>query len=200
MPTKETEAKFLDVDFAKIREKLGVVGAKQLRPMTQLRRAILETPAMRAVGAFARVRDEGDGTITLTYKQHAKLELGGATEISLVVDDFQKAIEIAEEFGLTYKSYQESRREIWQLGDTMIMLDEWPWLNSFVEVEAETAEAVKMAADRLGFDWQDAIFGGIMIAYQHQYPDMAANASVIDLPKVQFDDPIPAMFYSNSTK
>jgi adenylate cyclase class 2 len=194
MPIQETEAKFLDIDITGIREKLGSVGAKQLMPTTPLRRAILETPEMRAKEAFARVRDEGD-RVTVTYKQHAKLELGGALETPLTADsiDFESAVEFIEALGIPCKSYQETRRETWELETAVITIDEWPWLNPFVEIEANTDEAVKATAGKLGFDWEKAVFGGINIVYQRQYPHLDDKASIVDLPEVKFDDPLPEM-------
>jgi hypothetical protein len=40
----------------------------------------------------------------------------------------------------------------------------------FIEIEAASEMAVKAAADKLGFDWNDAAFGDIMTAYRAEYP------------------------------
>jgi adenylate cyclase class 2 len=195
MPIKETEAKFLNVNPEQIREKLGAMGAKLVEPSIPVRRAILETPEMRAKEAFVRVRDEG-GRVTVVYKQHAKLELGGAIEIPLKADniDFKTAVEYNKAIldGCS-ESYQETRRETWELENAEVVIDEWPWLNPFIEVEADTGEAVKAAAEKMGFDWQEAVFGGINIVYQKQYPHLDDRASITKLPVVRFGDPLPEM-------
>lgn len=195
MPTQETEAKFLNVNLDGIRERLGSIGAKLAEPSVPVRRAILETPEMRAKEAFVRIRDEG-GKVTVVYKQHAKLELGGAVEILLPGDNinFERAVEYHKAIldGCS-ESYQETRRETWDLEGVMITLDEWPWLNPFVEVEADTGEAVKTAAEQMGFSWQEAVFGGINIVYQMQYPHLDDRASITKLPVVRFSDPLPEM-------
>jgi len=139
-----------------------------------------------------RVRDEGN-KVTATYKQHADLSFGGAREIEVVVDDFEMAVKLFEATGLVSKSYQETKREVWSLSDATITIDIWPWLEPLVEIEAKTQESVKAAAAALEFDWKDAVFGGIMVAYQHQYPNLAPAASIIDLPEVKFDMPLPDM-------
>jgi len=194
MPTPETEAKFLNVDIAAVREKLGAAGATQLVSMTPVRRAILETPELRAQEAFARVRDEGD-RVTVTYKQHAKLELGGAIEIPLKADciDFESAVDFIEALGIPCRSYQETRRETWKLDTAVVTIDEWPWLDPFVEIEADTGDEVREAAEKMGFEWSKAVFGGINIVYQLKYPHLGSNASIIDLPEVKFDMPLPEM-------
>ena len=190
---QEIEAKFLQIDLDKMRSKLGAASAELVMPMTDLKRAILETPEMRARDAFIRVRDEGGGKVTATYKQHASLSLGGARELSIVVDDFEETVKLFEATGLTYKSYQETKREEWSLNGVMVTIDIWPWLETLVEIEGKDEEAVKSAAAALHFDWKDAVFGGIMVAYQHQYPQLDSNASIIDLAEVKFDTPIPKL-------
>lgn len=195
MAIQETEAKFLNINPDKIRGKLGSIGAKLLEPSISVRRVILETPEMRAKDAFVRVRDEG-GRVTVVYKQHAKLELGGAVEESFPVDDsdFDEAVKaVRATLGNCSESYQETRRETWQLNKVVVTLDEWPWLNPFVEVEADTGEAVKTAAETMGFDWQEAVFGGINIVYQMQYPHLDEKATITKLPVVRFSDPLPEM-------
>lgn len=195
MAIQETEAKFINIKLDEVRERLGSAGAKLVMPSTPLRRVILETPEMQAKDAFVRIRDEGD-KVTVVYKQHAKLELGGAIEISLPGDsiDFEGAVEFAEAIlGNHSKSYQETRRETWQLDTAAITIDEWPWLNPFVEIEADSEEEVKAAAERLGFDWQEAVFGGINIVYQLQYPHLDNKASITKLPVVKFGEPLPTM-------
>lgn len=189
----EIEAKFLNINLEEVRAKLSAVGAEQLTQMRPLRRTILETPEMRAKGAFVRIRDEGD-KITAVYKQHAKPELGGATEISLIVDNFEAAIDLFRAVGVVYKSYQETKRETWQLDGAVVTLDVWPWLEPLVEIEGESEGTVQKVATSLGFNWSEAAFGGIMVAYQRKYPNMDPKASIIDLAEVKFDDPLPEMF------
>lgn len=189
---KEIEAKFIRVDPEDIRARLGAAGAQLVMPTTLLKRAILNTPQMHAEEAFVRVRDEGD-RITMVYKQHASLELGGANEIPLEVDDFKMAIHFLEKIGLTYKSYQETRREIWSFNNTQVTIDEWPWLDPLIEIESESGEEVQAAAAALGFKWHNAVFGGIMVVYQDKYPHINLTDSIIDLREVKFDTPLPDM-------
>ena len=189
---KEIEAKFIRVNPEDVRARLGAAGAQLVMPMTLLKRAILDTPEMNREEAFMRVRDEGD-RITMVYKQHARLALGGANEIPLGVDDFHMAIQLLEKIGLIYKSYQETRRETWTFNNTQITIDEWPWLDPLIEVESESEEAVQATANTLGFEWKDAVFGGIMVVYQEKYPGLTPTDSIINLREVKFDTPLPDM-------
>lgn len=50
------------------------------------------------------------------------------------------------------------------------MIDEWPWLKPFIEIEGETEEVIKATAEKLGLSWSDAVFGDVMVAYQLRIP------------------------------
>jgi predicted adenylyl cyclase CyaB len=188
---QEIEAKFLQINLEDVRARLAAAGATLVMAMADLKRALLETPEMRAKDAFIRVRDEGEGKLTATYKQHASATLGGANEIELVIDDFEAAVKLFEAIGLKYKSYQETKREVWSLKGAIVTLDLWPWLDPLVEIEADSGETVKAAATALQFAWGDAVFGGIMVAYRHQYPHLDPKASIGDIRTVTFDAPLP---------
>lgn len=186
----EIEAKFLNVDFDDIRRKLTALGGVCEQPMRLMRRVVFEVPQSPHKGFdFVRVRDEGD-KVTLTYKHfHNEDVISGVTEHETTVGDFDAMVELLKIFGLEYKSLQESHRETWRLGDVEVVLDEWPWLNPYIEIEGVSERHVEDVAKKLGFSWKDAVFGPTPQAYQAQYPDGDA-AQLINVPRVAFDDPI----------
>jgi adenylate cyclase, class 2 len=186
----EFEAKFLKVSHEEIRKKLQFVGAMLQHPMRHMRRVIIENDELRAKGAFLRVRDEGD-KITLTFKQFNDLSVDGAKEYEVVVSDFDKIVALLAAAGLPYKSLQESKRETWSYENAEIVLDEWPWLDPYIEIEADSEEKVIAVARVLGLDWSDAVFGDVMAAYRVQYPHLSERDTVGNLPTVCFGDPLP---------
>lgn len=191
----ETEAKFLDVDFEAVRARLKVAGGVCEKPMRLMRRAIIDFPdnrLQRERDAYVRVRDEGDKT-TLTYKQFNSLSVSGAQEIETTVESFEDTIKLFEAIGLSTRSLQESRRETWRLGEVEVVLDEWPWLNPYIEIEGEDEDTIKAVAEKLGFDWKNAIFGDVMAAYRAQYPHLTEKETVGSLPEVRFDSVLPEM-------
>lgn len=153
----EYEAKFLNVDIEDIRQRLQSLGATLAKPMRLMRRVTIDTPEMKQKGAFVRVRDEGD-CVTITYKQFDSLSVDGAKEHEVVVDDFGNTIALLAAAGLSYGSFQESKRETWKFEDVEIMIDEWPWLNPYIEVESMSVEKVKAFSEQLGFSWESAVF------------------------------------------
>lgn len=138
------------------------------------------------------MRDEGD-KVTLTYKQFNKLSIDGARECEVNVSDFQSTINLLKLIGLPYRSFQESKRESWLLDGAEIVLDEWPWLNPYIEIEGDGEAHVRNISEILGFRWSDAIFGDIMSVYRIQYPSLKEDDLIGNIPEVRFGDPPPKM-------
>lgn len=186
----EFEAKFLNIDFDSLRNVLAKFGAECTQPMRLMRRAIIETPDLKKDNAFVRLRDEGD-KVTLTYKRFEALSVDGAQEHEIVVSDFREALALLSAAGLSHRSLQESKRETWALDGAEIVLDEWPWLNPYIEIEADSEQQVRETAEKLGFDWNDAVFGDVMAAYRAQYPHIGESDTVGNIANVKFGDPLP---------
>lgn len=188
----EIEVKFVDIDIDDIRARLEKAGATLVQPMRLMKRALIETPEMNARHAYLRIRDEGD-KITATYKQFTENSLTGAKEREIIVSDFDETIAIFVEFGLHYHTFQESKRETWKYNNVEVVVDEWPWINPYIEIEGDSEEAVKLAAKELGFDWHDAVFGSVDVIYNIEYPDMTVRG-VIDIEEVRFGEDVPKEF------
>jgi adenylate cyclase class 2 len=191
----EIEVKFLAVNHDMIRAKLAEIGAACEQPNRLMRRVIFDDPALKEKNAFVRVRDEGSG-ITITYKQFDSLSIDGAKEIEVTVNDFDAAVELIKSTGLSARSIQESKRETWLLGATEIVLDEWPWLKPYIEIEGASEQELKDTADKLGLDWNDAVFGDVMAAYRAEYPWLDESQTIGTIAEVRFDDPLPELLVS----
>jgi adenylate cyclase class 2 len=191
----EIEVKFLNVDFDEVRAKLVELGGVCEQPMRLMRRTLVDIHR-RSEGedfsSFLRLRDEGD-KVTLTYKKFEKKSLTGASEREIIVSDFDETKAILEESGITFTTFQESMRETWRVGDGEVVLDEWPWIPRYIEVEGPTEKIVKDLAADLGFSWDDAVFGSADVIYAKEFPNRTVRG-VIDIPEVRFGDPVPAVF------
>lgn len=188
----EIEVKFINITIDTIQQRLLAAGAVCEQPMRLMRRALMETPDMAAKDAFLRLRDEGN-KVTLTYKQHLKTGIEAANEIETTVDDFDAAKALLEASGMIFHTYQESRRETWKLRDVEVVIDEWPWMPPYIEIEGDNEASIREAAATLGFSWDEAVFGGVDVVYRMLYPAMSVRG-VIDIPLVRFDDPVPQEF------
>ena len=188
----EFEVKFVNVELGIIRMQLKKNGAKLTQKMRTMRRAIIDNSDMKNKNAFLRVRDEGD-KITLTYKQFDNLSVDGAKEYEIIVNDYQATIDLLKATGLPYRSLQESKRETWKFGDAEIVLDIWPWLNPYVEIEGKSEVHVREISEQLDFDWNEAVFGDVMAAYRIQYPHLTDEDTVGSIFEVKFGDPLPKL-------
>lgn len=197
----EIEAKFTNVDHDEIRGKLKSLGGICEQPMRLMRRAVFHSDAMESQNGFLRVRDEGH-RVTMTYKEFdGSGTIHGIQEVETTVGDFDAAIAICERAGMVKESYQETKRETWRLGETEVVLDEWPWINPYIEIEGPSEQVVRDTAERLGFDFQDALFGGVAVVYLQEYGHLENPKAVADiinrkLPVIRFEDPAPAIITS----
>ena len=192
----EIEVKFCRVDFDDIRTKLREHGGVCEQPMRTMRRTVLDGGSLReGKDSYVRVRDEGH-RVTMTYKQFDSLSLHGAKEIEFEVGDYQKAVDLLVQTGLSASTQQETRRENWRVGDVEVMLDEWPWLDPYIEIEGPDEDSVRELSEKLGFSWEDAVFGDVMAAYRVQYPHLDLNDTIAIIPQVRFGDPLPEILKS----
>ena len=186
----EYEAKFININIEEMRNVLKMSGAILEKPMRLMRRVTIDTPELKKKGAFVRIRDEGD-RVTITYKQFDSLSVDGAKEHEVIVNNFDESIALFAAAGLPYGSFQESKRETWSIGTAEVVIDEWPWLNPYIEIESDGKNQVKEVAKKLGFNWRDAVFGDVMAAYRKQYPHLKEDDTVGNIPEVRFGDPLP---------
>jgi len=189
----EIEVKFLDINHDDARRRLTRAGAKLEIPIRLMRRTVFDFPDSRlekSVDGFLRVRDEGH-RITTTYKQfNEALSIDGAKEIETVVGDYDAMIALYKAIGLVAKSEQESKRENWQLDDCEVVLDEWPWLKPYLEIEGPSEQALRAAAKKLGYDWKYAVSGSVTAAYRAEY-DIPRKVSIAATPRIAFGEPVP---------
>ena len=166
----EIEAKWLNIDIAEMRKRLISAGAKLITPERLMVRSVFDYSDKRLekIGGWVRVRDEGD-KITLSYKQLNDRTIHGTQEVTVIVDDFASTCAFLESIGLVKTSFQETRRESWKIGDTEIELDTWPWIPSFIEIEAKDEDTLIKTAEALGLDYLQALHGSVETAYQAVY-------------------------------
>jgi adenylate cyclase class 2 len=96
--------------------------------------------------------------VRLTFKGAGE-RIGGALsrkEIELVVNDFDQAQQFLESLGYRVAAVYEKYRAMYEMGTSMITLDELPFGN-FVEIEAEDPEQITKLALQLNLNPGTAI-------------------------------------------
>ena len=181
----EYEATFANINKDEVRERLQKAGATLVRPEYLQKRIPFHLPQeKRSKHSWLRVRDEG-GEATLSLKTVDGDKIENQKELLLHIDNFDTAVSMLEAIGCEPKSYQETKRELWKLDGVEVTIDEWPFLEPFVEIEGISEEAVKECADTLGFVWSDALFCAVGKLYEMKYgmPEDEINVAK----KIAFD-------------
>ncbi len=188
---EEVEVKFLEVDHDQVRSKLASLGATLEHPNRLMRRTMFDFPDGKLAKSHARlrVRDEDD-KLTVTYKSEGSGSY--AHEIETTIGSYQAMTELLEAIGLHGFSVQESKRETWRYDNVEIVLDEWPWLAPYIEIEGPDEASIRTAASALGFDWADAKYGSVDTAYCHQYPGMTQDETIGAIGNVSFEGTMPS--------
>lgn len=182
----EYEATFTNVIKDDIRSKLTFLNADLIKPEFMQKRVVFHLPSGHEIkGAWMRVRDEGDKT-TMSLKIVDGDHITDQKEICIGISDFKLAVELLKTIGCEEKAFQESKRELWKLNDVEITIDEWPFLEPFVEIEGPSEEKVRDIADKMGFEWEKAKFCAVGTLYAEKY-SMSENVINNDTPRIVFD-------------
>lgn len=182
----EYEATFTNVNKDDIRQKLKTVGATKVKDEFLQRRSVFRLPESNQIkGGWLRVRDEGD-RVTMSLKIIDGETIADQKEIQIVVDSFTQAKELLVSIGCQEKAFQESRRELWLLDRVEITIDEWPFLEPFVEVEGDSEEIVKTVSEKLGFDYSQAKFCSVDTLYSEKY-GLSVDRINNQTPQILFD-------------
>lgn len=182
----EFEATFPDVNKSNMREKLTRAGAKLVKPEFLQRRVVFNLPKGHEInGGWLRVRDEGNKT-TMSLKIVDGDKIENQKEVYIEIDDFNSAQLLLTSIGCEKKAYQESRREQWELDGVDITIDEWPFLEPYVEVEGKSEELVKSVSEKLEFDYSTALFCAVDTLYNRKY---GTSKDIINnhTPEILFD-------------
>ena len=158
---KEIEAKFFIDSKEEIRKKLSSLNFNLIKKEFLMKRKTFDSEAN---GKWFRVRDEGD-KITMTYKNIFDKSINGVNEIEIAVNDFDKASEMLNQTNFKERSYHENFREIWSNKDAEVVIDTWPFLQSYIEIEALSEDIVKYYANKLGFNFEKEAFLEVSIFY-----------------------------------
>jgi len=190
----EYEATFIDINKDEIRARLKAAGAELIKPEFLMKRVVFELPTGHEInGGWLRVRDEGD-KITMSLKVVDGDKIENQKEIQLKIDNFEEGITFLESLGAKQKAFQESRRELWALDEAEVTIDEWPYLEPYVEVEGQSEEIVKSVSAKLGFDYSQALFCAADTLYNKKY-GVPNNIINHDTPLITFAGPNPFAKY-----
>lgn len=183
----EFEATFTDINPNLIREKIKSLGGKLIKPQFNQKRTTFNFPKGNEIeGGFLRVRDESD-KITMTLKIiKSQNSIDSQKEVELKIDDYENAVLFLKTIGAKEKAFQETKRELWKVNNVEIMIDWWPFLEPIIEIEGKNEKEVKELSQKLGFNWENAIFDSIDYIYSKKY-NISRDIINNKTPKICFD-------------
>jgi len=182
----EYEATYTDINKNNIRKKLDQIGAKLIKPEFLQKRFVYHMPQGHEIkGGWIRIRNEGD-KITMSLKVIDGNNIDDQKEIILKIDNLEEARKFLKSLGCKEKAYQETKRELWKIDDIEITIDEWPFLEPFIEIESDSETKVKAISKKLNFDYSQAKFCAIGTLYSEKY-NIPQNLVDDKTPKLIFD-------------
>lgn len=169
MNTQEIECRFLEIDKDALIKKLIEIGAHD-ESEKLIEETIIYDPELkwRDEQRFVRLRKIGD-KIKLTYKEHQSHTVDGTFELEFGIDDYEKAELLFEKIGLPAFRHQQKKRHTFKLNNVAFDIDTWPQIPTYVELEGESEESLKKAAQLAGLNWQDADFHNARWVIENKY-------------------------------
>ena len=168
----EIETKVLEVDKARIMERLLAVGAEK----TQETRLAVDWYRLKGVKEgndpwFLRVRSNSEGSHEVTWK--ATSEIIGISrkhkEINFLIEEPEKLSDLFLEIGLEKYAHQEKNRLSFSLKKYNFDIDTYPGMPPYLEIESDSEESIKKAIELLGLENNKTWEKGERILIQEVY-------------------------------
>ena len=175
---KEIEVKILGIDVNHVRAKLADLGAeKTFDGLLKVR--YFDTPdgEIRKKGDLLRVREYEGEKVEITHKTNKRVENGLKIydEQNVQAEDFEEATEMFKELGFEVTTYYEKKRAVFKLEGAEIVIDEYPKIPPFVEIEAENEDLIEKLIEKLELTENERSSQTINGLLKEKYPDIELN-------------------------
>ncbi|MBU1039117.1 CYTH domain-containing protein [Patescibacteria group bacterium] len=155
MENREIEVRFIEIDknflLAKLKEVGAIDNGEEL-----IKEIIFYDKEMKwpKEWKFVRLRQDKKGN-KLTFKKVEEFSIDGTIEVEIVVDDWNKAVELVKTIGLIDYRQQEKKRHSFLLDGVEVDLIDWPLVPTLVELEGKDEQSLRLVADKIGLDWTE---------------------------------------------
>ena len=165
--SREIEVRIFNIDTIKFRKKLKDVGAKLINKKRIMPLTVFHHPQKKK-DSYIRIRDEGK-QITMTTKSRLKDKYPIENEVE--IDNMEQGILILKSLGCKKKYYIEKLRETWILpGCKEIVIDSYPGLPEYIEVDCHTEKGLNSALKKLDIKIDKNHKNvGVTQMYEHYY-------------------------------
>lgn len=149
----ELEVKILNINTEKIIKKLEEIWAKK-QSQTKIQKRYVYDFSPPIKGSWIRLRDNWN-TVTLAIKEIKNDRIDGTKELETTVWSFDTTNEILKKLWYKSRSYQENKRTSYTLDNVNIEIDERPRIPPYIEIEANTIEAINSTVEKLWFSMEN---------------------------------------------
>ena len=177
------ELRFLNIDADIIKKTLNSLDKKIIK-----QKVLLRWDSFDYKDKFIRVRDEGNGKITLTLK----MNLNSSQPISktIFVNNYDSTIEILKNIDINSKYRVEKIREIWELNNKCIInFDMFPGLPYYIEVKSNNKRSLMTLIKDLN-----------LTIDPRKHSDMGADTMYLDLYNIKKNIQIGDLTFVNAKK
>lgn len=169
MHNREIEVKFLQIDKARLIEKLLALKAQDFGEELITEQIFHDSAGLwLGQNKFGRIRKTSGG-VFFTYKHSQERTATGVVEIEFKIDDAEKMKTFLEAIGLTMDRENEKLRHKFKLGAVVVDIDTWPKVPTYVELEGPSEIDIKNAAITLGYEYADGVFGTASQVIEEMY-------------------------------
>jgi len=172
---KEIEVKILSVNPQLVEEKLLSMGVKKsFGELLKVRYFDKNNGEFRKKGDLLRVRQIGNKKTEICYKTNKHTEAGFKVcdEYNVTATDFNESIKFIEQLGFQITCTYEKKRTAFKFNGLEIVIDEYPKIPPFIEIEGPDKMAIEKLILDLGLDKNERSTRSIGGLLSEKYPEI----------------------------
>lgn len=174
---QEIEIKILGIDSQEISKKLVDLRAHKEFSGLIKTKYFDKDGEIRNKGDLLRVREFEGSHTEATYKTNKRIENDYKIydEFELASPEFDEACSFFESLGFEASCYFEKRRTVFSLPEAEIVIDEYPQIPPFIEIEAPDPKTIEDLIVKLGLEENEKSSHTINGLLKEKYPDIQLN-------------------------
>ncbi len=174
---QEIEIKILGIDPQEISQKLIDIGAHKEFSGLIKTKYYDKNHTIRDNGDLLRVREFEGSHTEVTYKTNKRTEDDYKIydEFELASPEFDEACSFFEALGYSQSCYFEKRRTVFSLPEAEIVIDEYPQIAPFIEIEAPDPKIIEDLIEKLKLEENEKSNQTINGLLKEKYPDIQLN-------------------------
>lgn len=172
---KELEKKILEIDKKEVEKSLKKMGAaKTFEGVLKVCYLDTDDNRIRKSGDLLRLRQFGDEYTEIVYKTNKRIEKGCKVydEYTFKGKNFEDALEFFKKLKLKTTCEYEKKRTTYYYQDSEIVIDEYPKIPAFLEIESESPDQIDNIVKYLDLNEYEMSCETINELLKRKYPEV----------------------------